>query len=560
MRNVILLGAISFLTSSLYAQEEAVKMEIRAKAGLQFSIVRFEAKPNQKIHLNIFNEDEMAHNLVFTKPGQRAAVANAALNLGEKAEEKNWVPDLDSVLWNTPVLKPGEGHELKFQAPKEKGIYPYVCTFIGHGFVMYGAMYVGTTMPELSTDQNIPELARNGKNASDSSSKISKGKIENFKFTAYKGSWNKLPNFSKLKAFKTGESNNGIADTGLAGLSENFGIVFEGEIVIVKKGKYKFKLGSDDGSKLYINNQVVVDNDGVHSMQVKEGSILLEPGKAKLRLEYFEKGGQEELALDMTGPGINRLQLAKQIIKPKKPAFPTGNPIEINSEARIYRNFIEGASPRGIGVGYPQKVNLCFDANTMQIAMIWHGAFMDGAKHWNGRGQGFQRPSGHYLINLNRDQPFAQLSNENGPWPKAEGRDTRAKNIRFRGYSLIGEQRHPVFGYKIGKNLNVTDYMEPQAGSLPSIIRNLRIRGTGEIWYLAASGKSISEDNGYYNIDNSMLQIGFPELHDLSPIIRENSGREELLFKLKIDGQLSLKQHYRWNVKQILKEHTHEKK
>ena len=560
MRNVILLGAISFLTSSLYAQEEAVKMEIRAKAGLQFSIVRFEAKPNQKIHLNIFNEDEMAHNLVFTKPGQRAAVANAALNLGEKAEEKNWVPDLDSVLWNTPVLKPGEGHELKFQAPKEKGIYPYVCTFIGHGFVMYGAMYVGTTMPELSKDQNIPEFARNVKNASNSSSKISKGKIENFKFTAYKGSWNKLPNFSKLKAFKTGESDNGIADTGLAGLSENFGIVFEGEIVIVKKGKYKFKLGSDDGSKLYINNQVVVDNDGVHSMQVKEGSILLEPGKAKIRLEYFEKGGQEELALDMTGPGINRLQLAKQIIKPKKPAFPTGNPIEINSEARIYRNFIEGASPRGIGVGYPQKVNLCFDANTMQIAMIWHGAFMDGAKHWNGRGQGFQRPSGHYLINLNRDQPFAQLSNENSPWPKAEGRDPRAKNIRFRGYFLSGEQRHPVFGYKIGKNLNVTDYLEPQAGSLPSIIRNLRIRGTDEVWYLAASGKSISEDNGYYNIDNSMLQIGFPELDDLSPIIRENSGREELLFKLKIDGQLSLKQHYRWNVKQILKEHAHEKK
>ena len=560
MRNLFLFGAISFLTCSLHAQEETVKMEIRAKAGLQFSIVRFEAKPNQKIHLNIFNEDEMAHNLVFTKPGQRSAVANAALNLGEKAEEKNWVPELDSVLWNTPVLKPGEGHELKFQAPKEKGIYPYVCTFIGHGFVMYGAMYVGTNMPELSKDNNVPEIARNGNSASSNTSKISKGKIENFKFSAYKGTWNKLPNFSKLKAFKTGESDSGIADTGLSGLSENFGIVFEGELDIVKEGKYKFKLGSDDGSKLYINNQVVVDNDGVHSMQVKEGSILLEPGKAKLRLEYFEKGGQEELALDMTGPGINRLQLAKQIIKPKKSAFPSGNPIEINSEARIYRNFIDGASPRGIGVGYPQKVNLCFDANTMQIAMIWHGAFMDGAKHWNGRGQGFQRPSGHYLINLNRDQPFAQLSNENSPWPKAEGRDTRAKNIRFRGYFLSGEQRRPIFGYKVGEKLNVADYSEPLAGSLPSIIRNLRIRGNGEVWYLAASGKSISEENGYYNIDNSMLQIGFPELDDLSPIIRENSGREELLFKLKIDGQLSLKQHYRWNVKQILKEHAHEKK
>ena len=44
------------------------------------------------------------------------------------------------------ALNPGETQELKFKAPAEEGVYPYVCTFTGHGVVMYGAMYV-TTKP-----------------------------------------------------------------------------------------------------------------------------------------------------------------------------------------------------------------------------------------------------------------------------------------------------------------------------------------------------------------------------------------------------------------------------
>ena len=54
-----------------------------------------------------------------------------------------------------------------------------------------------------------------------------------------------------------------------------------------------------------------------------------------------------------------------------------------------------------------------------------------------------------------------------------------------------------------------------------------------------------------------MLQIGFSDLGSLKPEIRENSGRQELLIKLNVDGQTTIKQHYRWNVEYILKEHTH---
>ena len=387
-----------------------------------------------------------------------------------------------------------------------------------------------------------------GGSAEDPNGLIAKGKINNFTYAAYKGSWDKLPDFSKLKPFKTGTAKSGTADPGLAGVDENFGVVFEGDIEIERKGSYTFNLGSDDGTRLYINGKLVVDNDGVHGMQAKKGKLDLEPGAAKLKLEYFEKGGEERLALDMSGPGIKRLQLAKQTIKPQRrgQAFPTGNPITITDEARIYRNFIEGASPRGIGVGYPEKVNLCFDANTMQIAMLWHGAFMDAARHWNGRGQGFQRPSGHYLINLTRDQPFAQLDSADAAWPRAEGRDTRAKGLQFRGYQLV-EKRRPVFMYEIGERLKVIDFTVPRQGALPSIIRMLGVNGTGEVWYLAAAAKTITEENGGYNIGDSMLRVSFPGL-SAKPTIRDNGGRQELLIKLNVVGQASIQQQYEWKL------------
>ena len=89
-----------------------------------------------------------------------------------------------------------------------------------------------------------------GGSTEDPAGLIAKGKINNFTFAAYKGSWDKLPDFSKLKHFKKGNAKSGTAGPGLAGVGENFGVVFEGDIEIAKKGDYTFNLGSDDGSRL----------------------------------------------------------------------------------------------------------------------------------------------------------------------------------------------------------------------------------------------------------------------------------------------------------------------
>ena len=85
---------------------------------------------------------------------------------------------------------------------------------------------------------------------------------------------------------------------------DNFGHIFMGYISINDPGTYQFKITSDDGSRLLINDELIVDNDGLHSKASSLGSIYLEKKMHKIVVEYFERGGQEFLEVNWTGPGF----------------------------------------------------------------------------------------------------------------------------------------------------------------------------------------------------------------------------------------------------------------
>jgi hypothetical protein len=91
---------------------------------------------------------------------------------------------------------------------------------------------------------------------------------------------------------------------GIPNLSEWFGIDARAKIVVPVSGTYKFRLYSDDGSILTINNQVVIDHDGQHRPSSKDGSIQLTQGMHDLKVLYFQ-GPAAEIALQLfwTPPG-----------------------------------------------------------------------------------------------------------------------------------------------------------------------------------------------------------------------------------------------------------------
>jgi len=88
---------------------------------------------------------------------------------------------------------------------------------------------------------------------------------------------------------------------------DNFGLVFEGLVNIPADGLYKFRLGSDDGSMLFLNNQVVIDNDGYHGMEYKKASLALRAGTYPVKLIYFEATGGENLKLSVVAPDGERI-------------------------------------------------------------------------------------------------------------------------------------------------------------------------------------------------------------------------------------------------------------
>ncbi|MBA3938572.1 MAG: hypothetical protein H0X38_14025 [Planctomycetes bacterium] len=149
-RTLLRAAVLILVAAALPAADSAgAPLRISAVTGLQYSVKRFAVAPNAHVDLEFSNEDttDMPHNLVITRPGKRLDVVNAALALGADAERLGFVPKMPEVLFALTAVKPHHTAKLSFTAPAEAGIYPYVCTFPGHGFVMFGDMYVGVPMP-----------------------------------------------------------------------------------------------------------------------------------------------------------------------------------------------------------------------------------------------------------------------------------------------------------------------------------------------------------------------------------------------------------------------------
>jgi CshA-type fibril repeat protein len=115
-----------------------------------------------------------------------------------------------------------------------------------------------------------------------------------------------IPNSGALATGTTGNMDiNALQQLVDPGDADFFAIRYTGHIVITEGGLQNFRLGSDDGSRLIINGQTVIDNDGLHAMRYRNGSINLEPGIYSIEVLFFERGGQVGLDLEYAAPGAS---------------------------------------------------------------------------------------------------------------------------------------------------------------------------------------------------------------------------------------------------------------
>jgi hypothetical protein len=83
-----------------------------------------------------------------------------------------------------------------------------------------------------------------------------------------------------------------------------YALRFTGKLDVKKRGRFNFYLTSDDGSRLFLDGSLVVNNDERHVEQTVCGTIDLEVGQHELEVQYFQHDGSEKLELSWAGAGV----------------------------------------------------------------------------------------------------------------------------------------------------------------------------------------------------------------------------------------------------------------
>ena len=120
----------------------------------------------------------------------------------------------------------------------------------------------------------------------------------------FTGVWDSIPDFSEMAPKLSGRISNVSLPPGNS--KEHFGVEYTGYIKIPATGIYSFYLTSDDGSKLYVGDSLIVDNDYPHGATEKEGVVALGQGAHPVRVEYFQATGDDSLSLFIKGPALNK--------------------------------------------------------------------------------------------------------------------------------------------------------------------------------------------------------------------------------------------------------------
>ncbi len=126
------------------------------------------------------------------------------------------------------------------------------------------------------------------------------------------GSQRQLPDFGAL-APTTREIADRVHDR-IGARREHFGLRFRGYMSVPETGVYGFHLSSDDGSRLLVGGELLVDNDGVHGTRERSGYVALRAGLHPIELRFFQGAGGVSLKLEMDGPDMEKQEAPGRVL------------------------------------------------------------------------------------------------------------------------------------------------------------------------------------------------------------------------------------------------------
>lgn len=310
--------------------------------------------------------------------------------------------------------------------------------------------------------------------------------LKNLVGTMYKGEWKTLPDFSTLKPALMEDFNVGVIDPAQSGQKDAFAMVWTAQFDAPVDGKYTFTFDCDDFGALYVGGERIAEIKGIAPVggRRKEVPVILKKGLTPLRLEYVEFAGQEVVVLGYKGPKDKEIKWLSKTKAGKPAKERVLIPIEAkDGVAAIYRNFIDKTTPRAIGIGFPNGLNIAYSADNLAAELIWTGKFMDGGHHWTDRGAGNEPPAGTNVIKLSDGQAVLPAAGDGSVVRFDRAKDEKEWKFspvklaaEFKGYDL-DKAGNPTFR-SAGEGVTLSDAWAPATdGAKPALTRTLKAGG-----------------------------------------------------------------------------------
>jgi hexosaminidase len=139
-----------------------------------------------------------------------------------------------------------------------------------------------------------------------------KALLSGINYRYYEGTFDEEPSISNLDFVRDGTVSKFMIPDGLR--NDNFALEFDGLIHIDTAGTYTFSTRSDDGSRLWIGKELVVDNWGFRPLQKRSGRLFLKAGYYPIHVEMVEASGDEILDVLYSGSGISYREIPAEAL------------------------------------------------------------------------------------------------------------------------------------------------------------------------------------------------------------------------------------------------------
>lgn len=337
-------------------------------------------------------------------------------------------------------------------------------------------------------------------------------------YTVYRCTALNLPPLDQLSPLRQGRT--ATLNQEVAGETQDFVVVFTGEITVPTAGKYAFTLDARRYGELYVDDAPVVTARGEAT-----GATELTAGTHAIRIVYFKDAPwfPNGLGLYVAGPEMRPQALhalgSLPLDNPEAPIY-----VEPGAQARLLRSFVDYRDSLGtparrithaIQVGLPTGLAFTYDLDRATWVWGWKGPFLDATPMWLDRGDASSRPRG-LLQALGDAAGLGALPSAGAIWP-----DTLAAAWDFEGYELEADGL-PTFHYRQGA-AQFSDRIDSPDGQ--TLRRTANLEGTpGQAYALRlASARQVETlGRGLYRLDGQYYVQTAPKqtvhLHTQGPV------------------------------------------